>query len=60
VDIYVMDKNGQEVARDIHEWKDCHVEFFVREGQRFRVQIKNLGPGDARCTITHNGTLISD
>src|SRR5262245_34207648 len=56
VDLYVFDMStGQQVAWDDGPDKDCHVRFRVVRGGRYRLEIHNLGPGDARCNITHNG-----
>ncbi len=54
VDLFVFDDDGNEIAFDDDPSKDCSVRFFVPRTRTLRVEIENLGPGSARCVVTHN------
>lgn len=58
VDLFVFEGTRNfPVVQDIGPSKDCIVRFTPRQAQRFRIEIVNLGPGTATCSLSHNGTL---
>lgn len=53
VDLFIFDPNGQQIASDILVSPDARCEVqSVPGGGNFRVMVKNLGPGQARSTVT--------
>src|SRR5262249_55234754 len=56
VDLFVFEGNGlNPVAVDTRISKDCDVRFMVNRTGQYRLEVVNLGPGTARCVLTHNG-----
>ncbi|MCI0639602.1 MAG: hypothetical protein L0Y72_02545 [Gemmataceae bacterium] len=58
VDLYVIDGKGKYVARDTRISKNCHVEFTPEATLVFQLLVNNLGPGDNKSQLTHNGEEV--
>src|SRR5262245_35160855 len=52
VDLFVDDADGNEVAADERENKNCIVAFTPEKEQEFKITVHNLGPGVNKGTIT--------
>jgi hypothetical protein len=42
VDLYVLDANGRQIARDDGDSKDCYVSFVPDRTQSYRVEVRNM------------------
>jgi hypothetical protein len=52
VDLYVFEAdNGRLVTCDELPDQDCQVTFHVPKRQKFEIELRNLGPGSAHCTV---------
>lgn len=56
VDIVVFGPDGSEIAKDHHVSKDAFVSFLPKQSGRYRIELRNLGPGDNVCTVKHTTT----
>jgi hypothetical protein len=54
VDLWIERLNGQRVAADTLVSKDCNVNFQVGATEQLRVNVVNLGPGNATCVVNVN------
>jgi hypothetical protein len=51
INLFVYDAAKKEVAKDDSPGPDCDVNFTPKEGGKFTLVIKNLGPGDNKSTL---------
>ncbi|MCI0378750.1 MAG: hypothetical protein L0215_14170 [Gemmataceae bacterium] len=58
VDLYVIDGKGKFVARDTRISKNCQVDFTPDATQVFQLLVDNLGPGNNKSKLTHNGEEV--
>jgi hypothetical protein len=53
VDLYVVEVDtGMIVMRDEEPDENCEVRFHVPKSQKYEIELRNLGPGSARCTVS--------
>jgi hypothetical protein len=53
VDVFVFDPDGNEIAADEHISKDAFVSFLPKASGAYRIEVRNLGPGENECTVKH-------
>jgi hypothetical protein len=53
VDVFVFGPDGVEVTNDEHVSKDAFVSFVPKETGTYRIEVRNLGPGENTCTLKH-------
>lgn len=53
VDVFVFAPDGTEIAKDEHISKDAFVSFVPKASGSYRIEVRNLGPGDNRCSVKH-------
>jgi hypothetical protein len=53
VDVFVFDPDGNEIAADEHVSKDAFVSFLPKSSGSYRIEVRNLGPGENECTVKH-------
>jgi hypothetical protein len=53
VDLFVLDPEGNEIAKDEHLSKDAFVSFMPKADGVYRIEVRNLGEGDNTCTVKH-------
>jgi hypothetical protein len=51
VNLFVIDAAKKVVAKDDSPGPDCDVKFTPKEAGTYTFEIRNLGPGDNRCTL---------
>jgi hypothetical protein len=54
VDLLVERLNGQRIAADTLISKDCNVTFELNATEQLRLNVVNLGPGNATCVVNVN------
>ena len=51
INLFVYDAAKKVVAKDDSPGPDCDVKFTPKEAGTYTFEIRNLGPGDNRCTL---------
>jgi hypothetical protein len=51
VNLFVYDSAKKLVVKDDSPGPDCDVKFTPKEAGTYTLEIRNLGPGDNRCTL---------
>jgi hypothetical protein len=53
VDVFVFGPDDNQLAADEHISKDAFVSFLPKASGTYRIEVRNLGPGDNECTVKH-------